>query len=179
MSATCPNSPNDPPKRVDATSALASAGFTLLELIVVLTLVSLLTVMAVPNLQRWYAAVTRTTERNAILNRLANLGRQAMLQRRAYLLVGGGAQDAVMKKPPSIAGPDDEDASAPGHVSPFEHHEPYRLDLPDGWTLHLSAPILVRANGVCLGGEVEVSYNGEPDVRLVLDPPYCHVDTDA
>lgn len=175
MSATCPNSP---PKRVDASRAVPSAGFTLLELVVVLALVSLLTIMAVPNLRRLSGAVTRTTERNAILDRLANLGRQAMLQRRAYLLVGSDAPDA-MKKPPPVADPDDEDPSAPAHVSPFEQHEPYRMDLPDGWTLHLPAPILVRANGVCLGGEVELSYNGVPDVRLVLEPPYCRVDADA
>ena len=177
MSATCPNGP---PKRVDASRALQFAGFTLLELIVVLVLVSVVTVLATPNLQRLYGAVTRTTERNAILNRLADLGRQAMLQRRAYLLVGSGAQDArVTKKPSPVAGPDDEDTPTPEHVSPFEHHQPYRMDLPDGWTLHLPAPILVRANGVCLGGEVALSYNGEPDVRLVLEPPYCHVDADA
>ena len=177
MSATCPNGP---PKRVDASRAVPSAGFTLLELVVVLALVSLLTMMAVPNLRRLSGAVTRTTERNAILDRLANLGRQAMLQRRAYLIVGSGTQDAMMVKNRfPVAGPDDEDPSAPAHVSPFEQHEPYRMDLPDGWTLHLPAPILVRANGVCLGGEVELSYNGAPDVRLVLEPPYCRVDADA
>lgn len=174
MSATCPNSP---PKRVDASSTRAS-GFTLLELIVVLVLVSLITMMAAPNLQRLYGAVARTTERNAILDRFANLGRHALLQRRAYLIVGSGAPDA-MQKPSPAADPEDEGALSPDHVSPFEQHEPYRINLPDGWTLHLPAPILVRANGVCLGGEVALSYNGAPDVRLVLEPPYCHVDVNA
>ena len=174
MSATCPN---NPPKRVDASSTGVS-GFTLLELVVVLTLVSLMTMMAVPNLQRLYAAAARTTERNAILDRLANLGRHALLQRRAYLIVGSGAPDAMQKFLPA-ADPDDEGTPALDHVSPFEHHEPYRMDLPDGWSLHLPEPILVRANGVCLGGEIELSYNGAPDVRLVLEPPYCHVDVNA
>ena len=172
MSATCPNGP---PKRVDASGTCAS-GFTLLELVVVLTLVSLMTMMAVPNLQRLYGAAARTTERNAILDQLANLGRHALLQRRAYLIVGSGAPDAMQKLSPAA---DPGDQGAPDHVLPFEHHEPYRMDLPDGWTLHLPAPILVRANGVCLGGEIELSYNDELDVRLVLEPPYCHVDIDA
>lgn len=173
MSATCPNNLQ---KRADASGTVGS-GFTLLELIVVLTLVSLMTMLAVPNLQRLYGAVTRTTERNAILNRFADLGRQAMLQRRTYLIVGSGAQDAILaKKRSPVAGPDDEDTPPPAPVSPFEQHEPYRIDLPEGWTLHLPIPILVRANGVCLGGEVALSYNGAPDVRLVLEPPYCHVD---
>lgn len=174
MSATCPNSP---PKRADASRAVPFAGFTLLELVVVLVLVSVVTALATPNLQRLYGAVARTTERNAILDRFANLGRQALVRRRAYLVVGTDAPDET-KIPYSAARSDAEDAPAFERVS-FEQYEPYRMDLPDGWTMHLPAPILVRANGVCLGGEVALSYNGEPDVRLVLEPPYCHVDTHA
>lgn len=174
MSATCPN---DPPKRVDASCAFSS-GFTLLELVVVLTLVSLMTMVAVPNLQRLYGAVARTTERNAIVDRFANLGRQAMLHRRAYLVVGSDTPDETRSRY-STARSDDEDAPSAERISPFEQHEPYRPDLPDGWTMHLPEPILVGANGVCLGGEVALSYNGEPDVRLVLEPPYCRVDADA
>ena len=174
MSATCPNSPR---KRVDASSAFAP-GFTLLELIVVLVLVSVVTALATPNLQRLYGAVARTTERNAILAQFASLGRQAMLHRRAYLVVGTDTPDGT-KRPYATAPSDDEDAPASQRVSPFEHHEPHRMDLPEGWALHVPEPILVRANGVCLGGEVELSYNGEPDVRLVLEPPYCRADADA
>lgn len=171
MSATCPNNPHRP---VDASHALSFAGFTLLELIVVVTLISVVTALATPNLQRLYGAVARTTERNEILDRFANLGRQAMLHRRAYLVVGSDTPNE-RKKGDTAMRFDDEDAPFSGVVSPLEHHEPYRMDVPDGWTLHLPTPILVRANGVCLGGEVALSYNGEPDVRLVLEPPYCRV----
>ena len=178
MSATCPN---NPPKRVDVSDTVSS-GFTLLELVVVLTLVSLMTMMAVPNLQRLYGAAARTTERNEILDRFADLGRQAMLHRRAYLVVGAPAPDEredEVKTADAAARFDDEHAPFSAYVASFEHHEPYRIDLPAGWTLHLPEPIFVRANGVCLGGKVELSYNGEPDVRLVLNPPYCHVDPRA
>lgn len=174
MSATYPN---NPPERVDV-SGTVSSSFTLLELVVVLTLVSLMTMMAVPNLQRLYGAAARTTERNAILDQFANLGRQAMLHRRTYVIAGSGAPDEMKNSFP-FAGADDGDEPPSDHVSPLEHHEPYRMDLPDGWTIHLPRPILVRANGICLGGEVALSYNGEPDVRLVLEPPYCHVDADV
>ena len=170
MSATCPNNQY---RRIDA-SGTVSSGFTLLELVVVLTLVSLMTMMAVPNLQRLYGAVARTTERNAILDQFASLGRQALVRRRTYLVVG---TDARAERKRTDGNPrSNEDAPSFQRVSSFEHHEPYRMDLPDGWTLHLPEPILVRANGVCLGGEVALSYNGEPDVRLVLEPPYCRVD---
>lgn len=172
MSAICPNNRH---KRVDASGELRPEGFTLLELIVVLLLVSVVTVMAMPNLQRLYGSVARTTERRAILNHLANLGRQALLQRRAYFVVGSDAPDEAdeIRRASTVPRSDDEESAS------FEHHEPYRPDLPDGWTLDLPVPILIRANGVCLGGEVALSYNGEPDVRLVLEPPYCHVAPDA
>lgn len=173
MSATCPNNRH---KRIDA-SGTFSSGFTLLELIVVLTLVSLMTMMAVPNLQRLYGTAARTTERNAILDRFASLGRQAMLHRRAYLVVGTDAR--AERKRADGATRSNGDAPSSGRVASFEHHEPYRMDLPDGWTIHVPDPILVRANGVCLGGRVALSYNGEPDVRLVLEPPYCRVDAGA
>ena len=173
MSATCPN---NPPERVDVFDTVSS-GFTLLELVVVLTLVSLMTMMAVPNLQRLYGAVARTTERNAILDRFASLGRQALVHRRAYLVVGSEAP--AERKRTKGATRSDGEAPSSGRVSSFERHEPYRMELPDGWTIHVPEPILVRANGVCLGGEVALSYNGEPDVRLVLEPPYCRVDADA
>ena len=173
MSATCPN---NPPKRVDVSGTVAS-GFTLLELVVVLTLVSLMTMMAVPNLQRLYGAVARTTERNAILDQFASLGRQALVRRRAYLVVGSDARNERTRTEGATR-PNGE-APSSERVSSFEHHEPYRMDLPDGWTIHVPEPILVRANGVCLGGRVALSYNGEPDVRFVLEPPYCHVDTGA
>lgn len=173
MSATCPNNPH---RRIDASGTVPS-GFTLLELVVVLTLVSLMTMMAVPNLQRLYGAVARTTDRNAILDRFASLGRQALVRRRAYFVVGTDAQ-AERKRAEGYPR-SDEDAPSSQRVSSFEHHEPYRMNLPDGWTIHVPEPILVRANGVCLGGEVALSYNGAPDVRLVLEPPYCRVDADA
>lgn len=174
MSATCPNSPHRP---VDASRALSFAGFTLLELIVVVMLISVVTALAAPNLHRLYGAVARTTERNEILNRFANLGRQAMLHRRAYLVVGTDTLHEKRRKSGGTAMRlDEEDVPFSEYVSPLEHHEPYRMDVPDGWTLHLPVPILVRANGVCLGGEVALFYHGEPDIHLVLEPPYCHVD---
>ena len=182
MSATCANNPH---RLVDASRALPFAGFTLLELIVVVTFVSVVTALATPNLQRLYGTVARTTERNEILDRFANLGRRAMLHRRAYLVVGTAAPDERdkgqdgMKMADTAARFDDEHAPFSAYVASFEHHEPYRMDLPAGWALHLPEPILVRANGVCLGGKVELSYNDKPDVRLVLSPPYCHVDPHA
>ena len=70
-------------------SPTASArGFTLLELIVVLLLMALVTTLAMPNLERLSAGMTRKTERDRILDQFVGLGRRAMLQGRSYVVLG-------------------------------------------------------------------------------------------
>ena len=188
-------------------------GFTLLELIVVLVLVGLVTTLALPNLERLYAGLTRKTERDFILDQLAGLGRQAMLQGRAYVVFGtddaqeaelsgstwetgdaqeaelsgstwetGDAQEAGPSGPAREAGDaasGGERVPLAGHASgPSSHagHERYVIDLPEGWEIRLEEPLVVRANGVCLGGELTLYHRGAVDVRLGLEPPYCRID---
>ena len=137
-------------------------GFTLLELIVVLALVGLVTVLALPNLERMYEGFTRKAEQGRILNRIAGLGREAMLRGRAFAVYGAG-EDAA-------------EAIADRRVSGFE---PYDLDVPPGWEVNLDRPLLVRANGVCLGATVTLVHRGVSAARVVLQAPYCRVNSDA
>ena len=167
-----------------ASPAVPARGFTLLELLVVLLLMGLVTALAMPNLERLSAGVTRKTERDRILDQFAGLGRRAMLQGRSYVVFGSeGAQDA---EPPGTAR--DTGAAAAGsrggpagHSSdPSSHadHERYVIDLPKGWEIRLDPPLVVRANGVCLGAELTLHHRGAADVRVDLEPPYCRIDAD-
>ena len=137
-------------------------GFTLLELIVVLALVGLVSVLAVPNLERLYEGFTRKAEQGRILNRIAGLGREAMLRGRAFAVYGTG-------------GDTDEEGSS-RRVSGFET---YDLGVPAGWEVSLDRPLLVRANGVCLGATVTLVHRGVSAAQVVLQAPYCRVDADA
>ncbi len=137
-------------------------GFTLIELIVVLALVGLATVLAVPNLERLYAGFARQAEQGRILNQLAGLGREAMLRGRAY---------AVYQTTADSGEPEDG-----RRVSGFE---PYDLGVPDGWQVRLDRPLLVRANGVCLGATVALVHEGVITAQVDLQAPYCRVDADA
>ena len=136
-------------------------GFTLLELLIVLALLGLATAVALPNLERLYAAATRTSERDRVLDQVAALGREAMLHGRAYVVFGN--------------------ARAPGadEAARYAGYETYVVDVPEGWRLEFDRPLLVRANGVCLGAALTLSHPEEAAVRVELAPPYCRVDADA
>ena len=136
-------------------------GFTLLELLVVLALLALVTAIAMPNLERLYASATRMSERDYVLDQVAALGREAVLRGRAYVVFG----DA----PP----PD------PVETARYADYERYVVDVPEGWRLGLDRPLVVLANGVCLGGALTLSHPDAAGVRLELAPPYCRIDVDA
>ncbi|WP_229838050.1 prepilin-type N-terminal cleavage/methylation domain-containing protein [Cellvibrio zantedeschiae] len=46
------------------------------------------------------------------------------------------------------------------------------IELPSGWTLRIPKPIIYKANGVCLGGELTYTAKGI-HTRIKLAPPYC------
>ena len=149
--------------RSSARALALRVGFTLLELLVVLALLALATAIAMPNLERLYVSATRTSERDYVLDQVAALGREATLNGRAYVLFGNA--------PP----PDPDEATG------YAEYETYLVDVPEGWRLTLERPLVVLANGVCLGGTLALSHEREEaaPVQLELAPPYCRIDVDA
>ena len=135
-------------------------GFTLLELLVVLALLGLVTAIAMPNLQRLYVAATQAGERDYVLDQVAALGREAALRGRAYVVFGSAAPaDAAEVR--------------------YADFEPYVVDVPEGWWLEFDQPLVVLANGVCLGGALTLSHADAAGARIELSPPYCRVDAGA
>ena len=136
-------------------------GFTLLELLVVLALLGLVTAIATPNLQRLYVSATQASERDYVLDQVSALGREATLRGRAYVVFG------------NVPPPDP--AEAVSHAD----FETYDVDIPEGWRLEFDRPLVVLANGVCLGGTLTLSHADAPAVHVELAPPYCRVEADA
>ena len=169
-------------RELSRTAAAASLprGFTLLELIVVLALVGLVTAIAVPNLERLYAAVTRETDRDHILDQFASLGRRAMHQGRNYVVFGAdGAGDSAIAELSLNSTEDGAEGIAQDFAVSLADYEPYAIDVPEGWEIRLDPPLLIRANGVCLGAGLTLFYRGEAEPRIELEPPYCRVGASA
>lgn len=134
------------------------AGFSLLELIVVLALIGLLAVMALPNLENQFASALGATERERLLDQFAALGSEAMLRGQDQVIVGTVG---------SVAQLDEEQVRALGTR--------YDLEVPAGWGVRLDRPLVIRATGVCLGAEAAL-INGDTTVRrLLLEAPLCRV----
>lgn len=135
------------------TTADGAGGFTLLELTIVLALMGLVGALALPNLERLYGAFTRQTERDRIVDQFTALGPRALATGRAYAILDPNAADATR----------------------YADYAPYALDLPPDWALSVKRPVLVRANGFCLGGEVALAHPNGDTMAIVLAPPFCRV----
>ena len=166
--------------RSSGANPASQRGFTLIELVVVLALLALVAGLAVPNLERLYAGAVRSTERAYILDQFAGLGRRAMQRGRAFVVVGSG--DAS----PAAAGEADDPGPARRRPAGFAlppaarpDRAPDVIDVPDGWEISFDEPLVVRANGVCLGAGLTLRHLGAVDVRIRLEPPFCRVAADA
>ena len=125
------------------------AGFTLLELVVVLALLGLATALVAPQGFRMIQSWRHATDVDAALGAVAALGAQARTQGRTLRFDAGpvpaGAVDGV----------------------------------PEGWTIVLDTPLVVQANGACSATAGTLRSEGyerrfavqAPYCRLQLDVP--------
>ena len=156
-------------------------GFTLLELLVVLALVGLVAAIAFPNLERMAASVTRATERDHILDQFAGLGRRALHRGRNYVIFGTGVTaEAASGVLTGAETSGDGLADTPVAAALLrDGYELYPIEVPEGWEIRLDPPLLVRANGVCLGSVLTLRHRDTEEGEVELEAPWCRVDPDA
>ncbi len=135
MSGSCPRS--------DA--RVPAGGFTLLELLIVLALVSMVAAMVAPRLQRTYDAVARSGERAEAVRQVERL---PLLARER-----GTAIDIPA-----------DDARALARL----------LALPAGWTARTIEPLHVEASGLCSATKLAMRSGGHAET-WVLSAPDCGV----
>lgn len=123
-------------------------GFSLLELLVVLFLISVMAAMVAPRLQRTYQAIASSGDRAEVIRRLEQLPFVARERAR-----------------PLVVAPDDADALM--QIVP----------LPEGWSAEPVSALHVEASGFCHPATLRVSGAGVVE-DWSLSAPDCGVSDD-
>lgn len=125
----------------------AARGFTLLELLIVLALVSMVAAMVAPRLQHTYDAVARSGDRAEALRQIERL---PLIARDLGKVVQVPADD-----PAALAG---------------------LLRLPAGWQAIAVEPLRIEATGLCHGGKLRVEGGGAVETWTLASPDCGVVD---
>ncbi len=123
-------------------------GFTLVELLLVLTLVAAAAGLVTPQLLRWIDGARERSTLDGLRTALAALPERAFFAGTAIEL--GPAAPAEGLLPP----------------------------LPEGWRVELPAPVRYEANGMTRGGRLEVQAQGRTVARWRIEPPAGRVRDD-
>lgn len=125
----------------------------MLEILVVLTIVSLLAGVALPQLQRMVASVELDNQRMDIKLAIEGLGYQAYVNGKPMALSGIAAVSAV---------------------------ESTRLDqplqLPAGWQIQVLQPVRYAINGICSGGKIVLIDPHRVRETFLLRTPQCRLE---
>ncbi len=130
-----------------------SAGFSLIELTVVMVIMALVTGVALPNLVNLYDSVERRTALDTAIQEFNELGRIAARRGQGFIL---NSEDGVLT------------STSPELKPPF----------PENWRIELDEPITFQGNGVCSGGWFRILDDNDPVLARYLEPPYCQLSFD-
>ena len=133
--------------------------FTLLELLVVLTLFSLIAGLALPRLASIQFSFQNATDKDEVLMQLADIGYKVL--QRGY----GGELQATKTEHPSFR-------PMPGRQEKTFRPPELPYTLPSGWSLSTKKNLVYLDNGICLGGEVQ-AHSERESFTVILHPPYC------
>ena len=153
-------------------SKCRSPGFTLLELLVVLSIIGLMAAVALPQLQVLVERVEFALSREKIEQALAGLPYQALGRREDFVLGSPSksnqltAEKYTAAKEGSLSIQDVLDFEGPVLATNA------LIAVPEGWTLELPKPIFYKSNGFCSGGEITVKV-GNQEYLYKLESPKC------
>ncbi|WP_418316449.1 pilus assembly FimT family protein [Piscinibacter sakaiensis] len=180
MSSTGPTLPG----AASALSRSHAAGFTLIEMIVVMVLLGLVTTLALPSMQRWYDAVQAKTQTMEIVEALRGAIFAAGVNRRE-IVMDERSFASRQELPPAAADPASAAGASPaaarrGDLPASAPPRPpsdkfVRVALPAGWQLERVEPAAFLPSGLCRAGSADLKTGGGAVVVIEVQGPLCAV----
>lgn len=193
MSGFCQNPRLTPPSaETHAAGAMESTmhaprhtrGFTLLEVVVVLVIVSMTAALAFPRLSTMAASFTFATERDSFEQTLNGLPYAALRSNSDQILLGtytDAGRDTRKQPRGSLGDTLDPSLRTTSLLANAREHLPpvnasfVAFPLPSGWQMEVDQPIYYRGSGFCTGGRVTL-FIGRVERIYQLRPPLCRAE---
>lgn len=159
-------------------------GFTLLEVVVVLVIVSMTAALAFPRLSTMAASFTFATERDQFEQTLNGLPYAALRSNSDQLLLGtytDAGRDTRKQPRGSLGDTLDPSLRTTSLLQNAREHLPpvnvsfVTFPLPLGWLMEVEQPIYYRGSGFCTGGRVNLII-GRVEHTYQLRPPLCRAE---
>ncbi|MDE2308856.1 MAG: type II secretion system protein [Xanthomonadaceae bacterium] len=152
--------------RLHADRRRRNAGYTLLEMVVVLAIMALVTGVAAVRVFSMISSWRERTQLESIEQQFAHLP----------VLARQRGQDILLPPPASSAG--DAAAAATGTLAAGAAGgagaTPPALILPYGWLVRFDHRLRVRANGFCEGAHIQLEH-GDRHYPRTVTPPFCQL----
>lgn len=151
-------------------------GFTLLEMLVVLTFIGLMSALVAPDLMTMTDRVAYAMTRERLERTVASLPYEAFRLRKDIILASTEDKYGETPQIDESLNLSTADESFKGSILRPILAEDAKIDLPPDWRLVVENPILFRSAGYCTGGTIEVQAGTAryvydlkaPDCRLIV-----------
>lgn len=142
-----------------AAANTAQAGFTLLEIVVVMVLLGMITSLTLPAMQRWHDSLLAQSEASAVVE---------ALQAAAF---SAGASKRTLQLDAASFSPGDAIALRPTPLGQTRA----QVSLPAGWSISRISPAVFRADGLCEPGLVALKTSHEARLLVSINGPICRI----
>jgi prepilin-type N-terminal cleavage/methylation domain-containing protein len=145
------------------TKAPQVAGFTLIEIMVVMVLLGLVSALTLPSMQRWHDAVQVQAQSAQVVESLRSTMFSAASRRQDMVVDLSSFSTGVGQEAATPTG-----TAAVGHA---------RVSMPEGWQVQRVVTATFLNNGLCKPGMAVLRSPRQQSVVIRIAGPACSIDT--